>query len=152
MFLCLLGLNVKSFNLNESSISPVPLMTSPRIESTSLLSSLFFLSLRECRKSSVGVPLYWDCLMNRMLWDRRDVTGSLHYFLLRLSVFLNRNRCLIWLSDIVIYSLSWSVLLILFLLIFLFLFNRWFTSWIRSFFIVYSLVLYSCFHFLITLS
>ena len=90
-----LDLNVKSFSLNESNMNPVFLMTFLYMKSISLLPSPFFLSLRICRKNLVGVLPYWSYSMDRMLWGRRDVTESLHYFPLRLFVFLDRDRCLI---------------------------------------------------------
>ena len=152
MSFCFFGLNVKSFSLNESNKSLAPLTTSHRMGSTSLLPSPSFPPPRVYRRGLVGVPLHWDCSTGRMSWDRRDVTGSSHYSLLYLFVFLSRNRCSIWLFDIVICLWSWSVPLILFLSIFLLPFDRWSTSWIRSFSIVHFLVLYSYFYFLITSS
>ena len=133
MFPCSFGLSVKSFSPNESSTSLVPLATSPRMESTPLPLNPFFLSLRVYRRGSAGTLLHWDCSINRMSWDRRDVTGSLHYPLLRLFVFLGRDKYSIWLSNIVICSLFWSIPLVL--------------SW--PIFLSPSLVLYLCSHFLI---
>ena len=75
---CFPGLNIKSFSLNESSMSPAPLMTFPRMTDMPLLPSPSFLRLEVCRRGSVGAPLYWDCSTNRMSWDRRDVTESSH--------------------------------------------------------------------------
>ena len=149
---CISSLNVKTFSLNESSMNLTLLTTSLYTTDMSLPLSPFSLSLKICRRDLVDVPLYWNCSTNRTSWDRRDVTESLHYLFFHLSVFLDRNRYLIWLSDIIIYSLSWLVSLILFLLIFLSLFSRWFILWVRLFFIVYSLILYFCFYFLITSS
>ena len=133
-------------------MSPAPLVTSLRTEGMPLLSSPSFLSSGVCRRGPVGTLLYWGCSVDRMSWDRRDVTGSSHYPPLSLSVFLSRNRCSIWLSDIVIYLLFWPVPPILFLSIFLLSFDRWFVSWDWSFSIVHSLVLCPCSHFLIALS
>ena len=150
MFSCFLSLNVKSFSLNESNINLVLLRTSLYTRNMSLSLSSFFLLLRTCKRDLVGILLYWNCSMNRMLWDRRDVIESLHYPSLRLFIFLGRDKYLVWLSDIVICLLSLLVSLTLSLLIFLSPFNRWFVSWNRSSSIIHSLVLYLYFHFLTT--
>ena len=108
---CFPNLNVKSFSLNESSMSPASLETF--LHTTDMFSppSSSFLSSRGCRRDSADI-LSW--------WGRRDVTGSSYYLSLHLSIFLCRDRYLVWLFDTVIYSSFLLDSLILFLSIFFF--------------------------------
>ena len=94
LFFCISSLSTKSFNLNESNMSPVSLVTFPRMTCMSPSPNPF--SPEVCQRDPVDVLLKrWDRSMNRMLWGRRVVTKSLHYSLLYLFVSLGHDKYLI---------------------------------------------------------